>query len=111
MYYSTGPHYCPECPKWKNRLGKERSREVDLIESNYSGTGEDVVSCSKCGKAWFIRYKVDEYHRAEDWDGETQEERAESERKRKEEIKQKEIADAQATLLKYGITAQSSDET
>lgn len=102
MFNTTGPHYCPVCPKWRSRKGSERGQELILGTSNYSGCGVDIANCSECGKGFQISYKVDEVTHVPDWDGGTRVEREASELRWAEESKQREIAAAKAVLEKHG---------
>ncbi len=71
-FHSTRPHYCPDCPPTLNRKGRRIDRQLDLIESNYSGCGVDMASCPTCGKVWQISYKVAKMVRVPEWEAKTQ---------------------------------------
>ena len=58
---------CPECPPFGKDGG--RRHQLEKIEDNYHGTGEDVGLCLKCRKAWWIGYTPVIGERAEDWEG------------------------------------------
>lgn len=60
--------FCPLCPPRFNRRKDKIGVCLDLIESNYSGCGEDIMSCPECAKTFSISYKVDEITRIPDWE-------------------------------------------
>lgn len=93
------PIYCPECPKKTNSRGKEIGVQLECAEGNYSGTGEDMANCPKCGKGYAISYQVKEITRAEDWDIDVEAERA-AEAKAREEAKKEEIEELETRLAR-----------
>lgn len=58
-FYSTGLHYCPQCPPIINKKGRRIDQPLELITSNYSGCGVDIAICPTCQKRFQISYKVD----------------------------------------------------
>lgn len=60
--------YCPDCKPVTNRSGRRLDPDMECVEHNYSGTGEDVYQCSQCGHVFFVSYKIDAMTRAEDWE-------------------------------------------
>lgn len=95
MFNSTGPHYCKDCkPKYlTNRKTKKRRitrPELELIESNWHGTGADMANCSECGHSFCITYRVDTITRnSTDWDGPSRAElEAEAEAERLKKIEE-----------------------
>lgn len=71
-FYSTGPHYCPDCPPVyrhpKNKPPVREGHRLQLTDGNYSGTGADMANCPNCGRGYAILYKVDKVERVESWD-------------------------------------------
>lgn len=62
MFEVMGLHYCPTCPpEW---IGKNKDRRGDppleVVTTNYSGTGVDIVRCPACGKRFQVSYKIDQ---------------------------------------------------
>lgn len=62
-FESTGPHYCTVCPGRyrKDKHGKpvRTGVELELTDSNYSGTGTDIANCPVCGNGFSIAYSAD----------------------------------------------------
>jgi len=50
-----------------NRNGR-RIDPLEIVEHNYSGCGEDMANCPKCGHGFAISYRIDKITRAKDWD-------------------------------------------
>lgn len=61
--------FCPECPSVKSGSGRRVGVKMELSESNYSGTGEDMYNCPKCGRGFAVSYKVAAVVRDPSWDG------------------------------------------
>lgn len=63
-FNSTGPHYCTVCPgQYRKDADGNPVRygvRLELTEDNYSGTGEDIANCPKCGNGFSIAYCADE---------------------------------------------------
>ena len=59
MFYSTRPHYCPNCEPTVIK-GTTFRVTLSLIEENYSGCGISLAECLSCKKIFEISYKVDE---------------------------------------------------
>ena len=64
--------YCPDCPqKFRTTRTRESVRVGELLEviqSNYSGTGIDMMECRRCGHVFAVSYKVDAIERCPDWE-------------------------------------------
>lgn len=89
--------YCTECVPEFSRSGRRINGQLELTESNYSGTGSDMASCPDCGKGYWISYKVDKVGRAPDWDVDLEaEKRAEAEYK----LRRAEQLEAEAAKLR-----------
>lgn len=57
-----GKACCPDCPPLFHRKRPEERVGViiDIFESNYSGTSEDLAECPRCHKTFAISYKISE---------------------------------------------------
>lgn len=53
--------FCPKCPPvfHRNIPEKRVGTQMECTERSYSGTGTDIFVCPKCGKDFFVSYKVD----------------------------------------------------
>lgn len=54
---------CPACPQETKIIrGREVliGKDLDIIETNYSGCGVDIAFCETCQKKYQISYKVDQ---------------------------------------------------
>jgi hypothetical protein len=71
MFRTVKTPFCPACYPIKNKRGNIIGPRLILVETNYSGTGVDMVNCEQCGKGFQVSYKVDKIVRAKDWDVET----------------------------------------
>lgn len=85
---------CPQGPSARRPDVWVGSR-LDIIEHNYSGTGSDIGNCPNCGKAFFVSYAVSQVDRAEDWDRDFEQEKAE-----REQSRLRQIAEAEERLAK-----------
>lgn len=57
------PAYCPECPPFETKGGKQRSVELICTETNYSGCGVDIGECPVCGQLFQVSYTIHEIKR------------------------------------------------
>lgn len=68
-FNSTGPHYCPVCPRVTNKYGRVVGPPpMELIESNYSGSGFDVAVCRECRRVYGVAYVASSYVRMPEWE-------------------------------------------
>lgn len=75
MMQVCGPVFCPDCPPIFNRQDKQVGVRLDLSEADYSGCGQDMANCPKCGHGFAISFKIDKVTRAPDWDVNLEEEK------------------------------------
>ena len=60
--------FCSECPSVVSDRGHRVGVKMELSEGNYSGSGEDMYNCPKCGKGFVVSYKVAAVVRDPSWD-------------------------------------------
>jgi len=52
--------FCPICPpQIFSNTGNRFGVRLQMAESNYSGTGADLMTCPSCKKDFFVTYKID----------------------------------------------------
>lgn len=68
MMQVCGPVLCPNCPTWKNKYGKIVGEYLECSDDNYSGCGEDMANCPKCGKGYAISYQIKAVTPEPSWD-------------------------------------------
>jgi hypothetical protein len=51
--------FCPVCPEQIFRDGRQFGVRLQMAESNYSGTGADLMTCPSCKKDFFVTFRID----------------------------------------------------
>ena len=67
--------FCPDCPpRYKRTSAGYQTIKVqagvvlNVVEKNYHGTSEDLMTCPSCGHVFFVSYMVDEVTRDESYE-------------------------------------------